>query len=93
MKRLPRRKLGKTGKYYRDNPDAAEKKNKYNREYNKSSAAKKKRAEAGKGRADAKKNGVDVRGKDYDHATGKMVSIKKNRGRKEKSRLKGSKRK
>ena len=41
---------------------------------------KKKRAENQRKRRAAKKRGVNLNGKDYDHTTGKFVSVKSNRG-------------
>ena len=41
---------------------------------------KKKRAENQRKRRAAKKRGVDLTGKDYDHTTGRFVSVKSNRG-------------
>lgn len=42
----------------------------------------KKRAELKRIRRKAEKEGKDIKGKDYDHATGKFISPSKNRGRK-----------
>lgn len=41
----------------------------------------KKRAEANKKRAAAKRNGQNVKGKDYDHKSDRMIDRKTNRGR------------
>tara|TARA_R100000458_G_scaffold32725_1_gene30108 strand:+ start:150 stop:404 length:255 start_codon:yes stop_codon:yes gene_type:complete len=41
---------------------------------------KKKRAENQRKRRAAKKRGVNLSGKDYDHSTGRFVSVKSNRG-------------
>ena len=83
----------KTAKYYKDNPEARKKRLEYQKEYNKKPAEKKKRAELNKINREADKKGVDRKDKDYDHAVGKHVHYSTNRGRPEKSRLKGSKRK
>ena len=48
----------------------------------------KKRMESNKKRAEAKRKGMNIEGKDFDHAVGKFVKTATNRGRKEKSRLK-----
>ena len=40
----------------------------------------KKKAENQRKRRAAKKKGKNLKGKDYDHKTGKFVSVKKNRG-------------
>ena len=84
--------LGKTAKYYKDNPDARKKRLEYQAEYNKRPTQVKKRVELTKINREADKNGVNRNGKDYDHAVGKHVKSSINRGRAEKSRLKGSKR-
>ena len=83
---------GRTAKYYAKNPDARKKRLEYQREYNKQEREVKKRVELNKINRDADKRGVDRKGKDYDHAVGKYVKSSINRGRAEKSRLKGSKR-
>jgi hypothetical protein len=74
--------LSASGKYYRKNKAARDKKKKTDSEVNKRPEQKKKRREAGKKRYAAKKAGKNVNGKDYDHATNKFVSSKTNRGRK-----------
>lgn len=84
--------MKKTAKYYKENPDAKAKKDAYNKEFNKKPEQRKKRSELTKKNREADKNGVDRNGKDFDHAVGKYVKSSINRGRKEKSRLKGSKR-
>lgn len=83
---------GRTAKYYAANPEAKKKHNDYQKEYNKSPDQVKKRVELNKINREADKNGVNRNGKDYDHAVGKHVKSSINRGRAEKSRLKGSKR-
>ena len=84
--------LSKSAKYYRDNPEARKKKAAYDKKFNQKPAQRKKRSELTKKNREADKRGVDRRGKDYDHAVGRYVSVKTNRGRNEKSRRKGSKR-
>ena len=81
----------KTQKYYDKNPSAKAKKNAYNAEYNKKPSAVKKRVEANKANRKAGTYG-NGDGKDFDHAVNRMVPQSTNRGRKEKSRVKGSKR-
>lgn len=71
----------KSARYYANNPKARKKKAQTDKKINARPEQKKKRAEANKGRANAKKRGVNVRGKDFDHATGKMVKTSVNRGR------------
>ena len=39
-----------------------------------------KKAENQRKRRAAKKKGINLRGKDYDHKTGRFTSVKKNRG-------------
>lgn len=77
---------------YDKNPAARAKKKKYDTAYMTSKKGLKKRAELKRIRRKAKKQGKNIAGKDYDHATKRFVSPSVNRGRKEKSRLKGSKR-
>ena len=85
----------KTAKYYAKNPKARKKKAATDKKINARPEQKTKRAELGrKNYANDKKNGSSSRkGKDYDHAVGRYVKSSTNRGRSEKSRLKGSKRK
>lgn len=83
----------KTAKYYKENPEARKKRLEYQKEYNKRPSQKKKRAELNKINREADKKGINRKDKDYDHASGKHINYSKNRGRAEKSRLKGSKRK
>jgi len=90
--KIPYNQLSASGKYYRDHPEARKKKAKTDKKVNAKPAQLKKRREAGKKRRDAIKKGKNVKGKDYDHAVNRFVSSKKNRGRKEKSRIKGRKR-
>ena len=91
----PRKKSGlsKSAKYYRSNPEARKKKAATDKKINSRPEQKKKRSEAGSKRYAAKKAGKNVKGKDFDHKQGKFISSTKNRGQREKSRIKGSKRK
>lgn len=68
-----------------------DKKKAYDKKFSSSPEQRKKRAECNKKRAEAKKKGKNIIGKDFDHATGTFVKSSTNRGRKEKSRLKGAK--
>jgi hypothetical protein len=86
-------KLSKSAQYYRDNPTARKKKAATDKEVNSRPEQKKKRSESGSERYAAKKAGKDVKGKDYDHKQRKFISSSANRGQREKSRVKGSKRK
>jgi len=81
-KKKPYSQLSKSGKYYRKNKAARDKKKKTDTEINKRPSQIKKRTEANKARRKAKKAGKNIAGKDYDHATKKFVSVKANRGRK-----------
>lgn len=92
-KKKPYSQLSKSAKFYRDNPKARKKKAKTDTKINARSTQKKKRRESGRARTAAKKNGQDIRGKDYDHKQGRFIGSKANRGQKEKSRVRGSKRK
>lgn len=85
--------MKRTAKYYKDNPEARKVKAKYQKKFNKSKKELENRRELGRIRYKAKKNGKKIEGKDFDHSTGKFEKSSINRGRKEKSRLKGSKRK
>jgi hypothetical protein len=91
-KRKARASLSKSAKYYRDNPTARKKKAAKDKSINSRPEQKKKRRESGMARTKAKASGKNIEGKDYDHKQGKFISSKANRGQREKSRVKGSKR-
>ena len=74
--------LSKSAKYYRKNRGAAKKKQAYDAELNKRPEQVKKRVESNRAVRKAKKNGTHKKGTDYDHAVGKFVKTKTNRGRK-----------
>ncbi len=84
-----------TATFYKNNPASKAKKDAYNSTYNKKESAVKKRVEANtanrKSQAAGKTKVGD--GKDYSHTINSFESASKNRGRSEKSRLVGSKRK
>lgn len=83
--------LSRTAKYYRDNPTARKKKAATDKKINARPSQVKKRVESNKARRDAEKRGQDIKGKDYDHAVGRFVKTKTNRGRAgEGGRRKGS---
>lgn len=84
--------MKKTAAYYKSNPEAKAKKDAYNKKYNKKKKAVAGRVADNKANRKAKTYG-NGDGKDYDKTTGKMEPASKNRGRKQKSRLKGSTRK
>lgn len=81
----------KSAKYYDSHPAAKAKKTAYNKEFQKKPSAVQKRVEANRANRKAGTYG-NGDGKDFDHRTGKMIKASVNRGAKEKSRLKGSKR-
>lgn len=70
--------------YYDANPESKRKKDAYNKRYQKKRSSVKKRVEANR---ENRRRGTygNGDGKDYDHATGKMVAQSKNRGRNSKS--------
>ena len=74
--------LSKSAKYYRDNKEAREKKKEYDTKLNQRHEQRAKRSELVKINREADKKGVNRKGKDYDHAVGRYVSVKTNRGRK-----------
>ena len=74
--------LSKSAQYYRDNKEAREKKKAYDTKLNQRPEQRAKRSELVKINREADKKGVNRKGKDYDHAVGKYVSVKTNRGRK-----------
>lgn len=74
--------LSDSAKYFRNNPDARKKKNAISKKVNARKSQKKKRSELEKKRRAAKKRGTDTSKTDYDHAVGRRVSVKANRGRK-----------
>ena len=83
----------KSARNYAKNKKSRDKKKKYDTKYHSSPARKKYRRDLEKRRRAAKKRGADTANTDYDHAVGKRVPKSTNRGRKEKSRKKGYKRK
>lgn len=82
----------KSAKYYAKNPKARAKKAEYDKKFNEKPEQRKKRSELTQKNREADKKGVNRTGKDYDHAVGRYVKSSTNRGRAEKSRVKGSKR-
>lgn len=80
-----------SAKYYRENPAARRRKQAYNSTYQKKPSAVKKRVEANRANRRAGTAG-NHDGLDYDHRTRRMVKASVNRGAREKSRLRGSKR-
>lgn len=86
--------MKKTAKFYHENEEAREKKNEYQKKYNKKKDQVKKRVELNRFNREKGTygNGDD---KDASHLNGIIIFEKasRNRARREKSRLKGSKRK
>ena len=77
----PYSQLCDSAKHFRTNKKSRDNKNKISKKVNARPEQIKKRVESGRARKAAKKRGVNVNGKDYDHASGRMISSKKNRGR------------
>lgn len=91
---MPNKKKGKSSKqYYDENPESKKKKQAYQKEYNKRPEQRKKRSELVKENRNAQKSGRGSvgDGKDYDHATGRMVGASTNRGRNSKNSSKTTK--
>lgn len=86
--------MKETAKHYQRNPKSYAKKRAYDRAYNKTEAATKKRVELNRINRRSQTAGKTSvgDGKDYSHTIKGFESASKNRGRREKSRLKGSKR-
>lgn len=85
--------MKKTAKYLHSHPEAAKKKAAYDKKFNATPERLRYRRELARYNA---KHGKVGDGKDASHKGGKIVGLEKestNRGRKEKSRLKGSTRK
>jgi len=70
-----------TSQYYKENPEAAEKRRESQRKINKTAAKKKYRAFLNKKRRDAGRYG-NGDGMDYDHTEKKFMTAKKNRSKK-----------
>lgn len=103
-KKKPLSQVSRTARYYRTGStvkgksnsssakNARKKKASTDKKINARSEQRAKRRELAKKGREAIKRGVDTSKSDHDHAVGRRVSVKTNRGRKEKSRLIGSKR-
>lgn len=72
----------RSAKHYAKNPESRRKKAAYDKKLNSRPEQVKKRTEANAARRKAKANGVDISGRDYDHATKRFVKSSINRGRK-----------
>jgi hypothetical protein len=73
--------LSQSALYYRRHPEARRRKAVTDSKINRRPEQVKKRVESNTKRREAKAKGQNVRGKDYDHAVHKFVSVKTNRGR------------
>ncbi len=74
-------KKSKTSKYYAKNPEAAEKRRKWQRKENKKKSKKRYRAFLNKIRRKAGRYGKRD-GMDYDHGEGRFITAKRNRSKK-----------
>lgn len=83
--------MKKTAKFYHSSKSARDHKKAYDSQYQKKPSAVKKRVEANRANRKAGTYG-NGDNRDYSHTIKGFESASKNRGRKEKSRLKGSKR-
>lgn len=95
-KKKPYSQLSPAGKSLRRSKKARDAKAKTDKAYNAKPENVKKRVEANRGRTAAKKRGVDVKGKQYDHAAnggkGGMVKRETNQGRRGEGNRKPGKR-
>ena len=73
--------LGKSAKYYTKHKAARDKKKAYDTQLNSRPEQVKKRVESNRAVRKRKASGKSTKGKDFDHAVGKFVSVKTNRGR------------
>lgn len=88
--------LGKTARFYRNNPESYKKKlakaNSHPVWGEQTAKRKKKRIESARERRKAKRDGKNINGKHYDHRTNSFKSQYDNTSAPEKSRKRGSKR-
>ena len=73
--------MGKTAKYYAENPEAREKKKKYDKKYHSTKLRKKYRAFLNRMRRNANRYG-NGDGMDYDHDEQRFITAKRNRAKK-----------
>lgn len=90
--KLPRSKLKKSAKYYRDNPKARKKKNSTTAKNNQKPERKKKMKESTAARRKAIKAGKNVKGKDMAHTKNGIVAKNSSKNRGSKSDSAGDKR-
>jgi hypothetical protein len=81
MAKAKKKELSKSAKYFRENDEAREKKNVYNKEYHSSDERKKYRAFLNKVNRKMGTYG-NGDGLDFDHSERKMISASKNRAKK-----------
>jgi hypothetical protein len=81
MAKAKKKELSKSAKYFRENDEAREKKNAYNKEYHSSEERKKYRAFLNKVNRKMGTYG-NGDGLDFDHSERKMISASKNRAKK-----------
>ncbi len=74
-------KVTKTSQFYKDNPESAEKRRRYQRKLNKKKSKKKYRAFLVKKRREAGRYG-NGDGMDYDHDEKRFITAKRNRSKK-----------
>ena len=74
-------KVSKTSQFYKDNPESAEKRRRYQRKLNKKKSKKKYRAFLVKKRREAGRYG-NGDGMDYDHDEKRFITAKRNRSKK-----------
>ncbi len=67
--------------YYRRNPRARRKKQRKDKAINSRPEQVQKRVESNRARRRAKRKGRNIKGKDFDHAVNRFVSVRTNRGR------------
>jgi len=73
--------LSKSAKFYRENKASREKKQAYDKKLNARPEQVKKRVESNAKQREAKAKGINTKGRDWDHAVKRFVSVKTNRGR------------
>ena len=73
--------MSDSAKYYRENAAARKKKAATDKKINSRPSQIKKRVESNAARRKARAAGLNINGKDYDHAVGRFVKTSTNRGR------------
>tara|TARA_Y100000385_G_C13061830_1_gene624799 strand:- start:4 stop:288 length:285 start_codon:yes stop_codon:yes gene_type:complete len=80
-KKKPMRSLSTSARNFRKNSASNKNKNERSKEVNKRPVQVAKRVKSNKMRREAKRKGINIKGKDYDHAVKKFVKSETNRGR------------